>query len=152
MSRTPPTSRLFPYTTRFRSLLLGIGFTSIYAWRIAHEAARMSAALSATQLALARERRLGAPAQAVSPTARRTCRSEEHTSELQSPMYLVCRLLLEKKKASKYLFDSEGVEHEPESQHVQQTTYEVPQRPSTSQRSAAPLRVHAAEGQRLTRN
>ena len=38
------------------SLLLGIGFTSIYAWRIAHEAARMSAALSATQLALARER------------------------------------------------------------------------------------------------
>ncbi len=42
------------------SLLLGIGFTSIYAWRIAREAARMSAALSATQLALARERRLGA--------------------------------------------------------------------------------------------
>ena len=41
------------------SLLLGVGFTSIYAWRIAHEAARMSAALSATQLALARERRLG---------------------------------------------------------------------------------------------
>jgi two-component system, sensor histidine kinase RegB len=42
------------------SLLLGIGFTSIYAWRIAREASRMSAALSATQLALARERRLGA--------------------------------------------------------------------------------------------
>src|SRR5215831_4713530 len=41
------------------SLLLGIGFTSIYAWRIASEAARMSAALSATQLALAREHRLG---------------------------------------------------------------------------------------------
>jgi two-component system sensor histidine kinase RegB len=42
------------------SLLIGGGFTSIYAWRIAREAARMSAALSATQLALARERRLGA--------------------------------------------------------------------------------------------
>lgn len=42
------------------SLFLGVGFTSIYAWRIAREAARMSAALSATQLALARERRLGA--------------------------------------------------------------------------------------------
>lgn len=41
------------------SLLLGVGFTSTYAWRIAREAARMSAALSATQLALARERRLG---------------------------------------------------------------------------------------------
>ena len=40
------------------SLLLGIGFTSIYAWRIASEATRMSAALSATQLALAREHRL----------------------------------------------------------------------------------------------
>ena len=42
------------------SLVIGVGFTSIYAWRIAREAARMSAALSATQLALARERRLGA--------------------------------------------------------------------------------------------
>lgn len=40
------------------SLILGIGFTSIYAWRIASEATRMSAALSATQLALAREHRL----------------------------------------------------------------------------------------------
>jgi two-component system sensor histidine kinase RegB len=42
------------------SLLSGIGFSSIYAWRIASEAARMSAALSATQLALAREHRLAA--------------------------------------------------------------------------------------------
>src|SRR5204863_7270931 len=42
------------------SLILGIGFTSIYAWRIASEAARMSGALSATQLALAREHRLAA--------------------------------------------------------------------------------------------
>jgi two-component system sensor histidine kinase RegB len=42
------------------SLLLGIGFTSIYAWRTATEAARMSAALTATQLALAREHRLAA--------------------------------------------------------------------------------------------
>jgi two-component system, sensor histidine kinase RegB len=42
------------------ALLLGIGFTSIYAWRIASEAARMSEALSATQMALAREHRLAA--------------------------------------------------------------------------------------------
>ncbi len=42
------------------SLLLGIGFTSIYAWRIASEGTRMSAALSATQMALAREHRLAA--------------------------------------------------------------------------------------------
>ena len=33
-------------------------------------------------------------------------RSEEHTSELQSPMYLVCRLLLEKKKKQKHYFDT----------------------------------------------
>ena len=42
------------------SLVLGIGFTSIYAWRIASEAARMSAGLAATQLALSREHRLSA--------------------------------------------------------------------------------------------
>jgi two-component system sensor histidine kinase RegB len=41
------------------SLVIGIGFTSIYAWRIASEAARMQAGLAATQLALAREHRLG---------------------------------------------------------------------------------------------
>jgi two-component system sensor histidine kinase RegB len=42
------------------SLVIGIGFTSIYAWRMANEAARMSAGLTATQLALAREHRLAA--------------------------------------------------------------------------------------------
>ncbi len=42
------------------SLVLGIGFTSIYAWRIASESARMSAGLAATQLALSREHRLSA--------------------------------------------------------------------------------------------
>jgi len=42
------------------SLVIGIGFTSIYAWRIASEGARMSAGLAATQLALAREHRLAA--------------------------------------------------------------------------------------------
>src|SRR5205814_6831325 len=41
------------------SLVIGIGFTSIYAWRIASEASRMQAGLAATQLALAREHRLG---------------------------------------------------------------------------------------------
>src|SRR6202012_3625244 len=40
------------------ALVIGIGFTSVYAWRIASESARMSAGLSATQLALSRERRL----------------------------------------------------------------------------------------------
>src|SRR5437764_15454972 len=43
-------------------------------------------------------RRLALLRRQQSRTARGACRSEEHTSELQSPMYLVCRLLLEKKK------------------------------------------------------
>src|SRR5471032_2954828 len=42
------------------ALLIGIGFTSVYAWRIASESARMSAGLAATQLALSREHRLAA--------------------------------------------------------------------------------------------
>lgn len=42
------------------SLLLGVGFTSVYAWRMANESTRMSAALAATQLALSREHRVGA--------------------------------------------------------------------------------------------
>src|SRR5437764_2717042 len=47
-----------------------------------------------------REKRVGSPSLAyVSSSAGATRRSEEHTSELQSPMYLVCRLLLEKKNA-----------------------------------------------------
>src|SRR3712207_7146631 len=75
MIRRPPRSTLFPYTTLFRSAA-----------------------------ALARRPRCGpldAPGQLVGPYQRKTgplCRSEEHTSELQSRQYLVCRLLLEKKK------------------------------------------------------
>src|SRR5256885_2706838 len=69
MIRRPPRSTLFPYTTLFRSL---DGFMQSF-----------------TCTAL-----LGMPL-GDSPTSRR---SEEHTSELQSPCNLVCRLLLEKKK------------------------------------------------------
>src|SRR5437879_10334660 len=78
MIRRPPRSTLFPYTTLFRSLEAG--------------------------------RRGGRPLQPVVrpvPRVQRTrsdgLRSEEHTSELQSPMYLVCRLLLEKKNKTKIL-------------------------------------------------
>src|SRR3712207_8735506 len=87
MIRRPPRSTLFPYTTLFRSLqsevsrlanaLLGLGvrkgdFVSVYLPVVPEAIAAM--------LACAR------------------IRSEEHTSELQSRQYLVCRLLLEKKK------------------------------------------------------
>src|SRR5205807_7151308 len=70
MIRPPPTSTLFPYTTLFRST---------------RQAKRPLALLTT--------------AEAIVFTARVGFRSEEHTSELQSPCNLVCRLLLEKKKA-----------------------------------------------------
>src|SRR5690348_18153174 len=74
MIRRPPRSTLFPYTTLFRSLTPGVP--------AAGETAELQGVLDEL-LAL--------------PNVRRV-RSEEHTSELQSPVHLVCRLLLEKKK------------------------------------------------------
>src|SRR5437762_10388329 len=73
MLRPPPRSTLFPYTTLFRSCLPSRSCPRPPAHR------RMSWE---------------------KPLSLKDCglRSEEHTSELQSPMYLVCRLLLEKKK------------------------------------------------------
>src|SRR5437762_9144556 len=78
MLRRPPRSTLFPYTTLFRSLHAGElgGVDRLRPERPEHEEPG--------------ERR-----------SRGEARSEEHTSELQSPMYLVCRLLLEKKKKKK---------------------------------------------------
>src|SRR5437762_11262549 len=77
MIRRPPRSTLFPYTTLFRS--------TDQVFKIA---ARRGPA-QAGRHQRARRRQAG------------PMRSEEHTSELQSPMYLVCRLLLEKKKKKK---------------------------------------------------
>src|SRR3712207_7127011 len=93
MIRRPPRSPLFPYTTLFRS---GSGLRS---------AAGLVCAAGAPGPRRGRGRR-GRPPSGP-PTRRRTAaasgrprrsRSEEHTSELQSRQYLVCRLLLEKKK------------------------------------------------------
>src|SRR5438552_18450454 len=79
MSQRPPRSTLFPYTTLFRS-----------------RTPAASCARSATTASTASSRRDGAAtAQELDAPHRR---SEEHTSELQSPDHLVCRLLLEKKK------------------------------------------------------
>src|SRR5437763_4153626 len=80
MLRPPPRSTLFPYTTLFRSRS-GAG---------RQRAPRRGA--SRFMVAITRSR----PA-----SSAQYIRSEEHTSELQSPMYLVCRLLLEKKKKKK---------------------------------------------------
>src|SRR3712207_9009459 len=89
MIRRPPRSTLFPYTTLFRSLW-GIdlkGGMELRPW--APCLARL-ATTPAEATALLRD--------AVRVLEARARRSEEHTSELQSRQYLVCRLLLEKKK------------------------------------------------------
>src|SRR5260370_21784115 len=74
MIRRPPRSTLFPYTTLFRSPQIGASF-----WRESSSITGKSTV------------RFGAP-----------LRSEEHTSELQSHLNLVCRLLLEKKKKKEH--------------------------------------------------
>src|SRR5256885_9001693 len=79
MIRRPPRSTLFPYTTLFRS--------------VHDHADALRRLLAERQVIFFRDQTLD-PAQQV----RVAQRSEEHTSELQSPCNLVCRLLLEKKK------------------------------------------------------
>src|SRR2546422_6228366 len=92
MIRRPPRSTLFPYTTLFRSPVLGPHLVRVHRF----VARRLPAPLNVggvAAAALARERH------ALQRHAlRRRQRSEEHTSELQSRLHLVCRLLLEKKK------------------------------------------------------
>src|SRR5258708_17190942 len=79
MIRRPPRSTLFPYTTLFRSP------------RLPSKLVRVAYAQLIVDLERCRKlRQLHEPKR----------RSEEHTSELQSPDHLVCRLLLEKKKTS----------------------------------------------------
>src|SRR3712207_7089128 len=91
MIRRPPRSTLFPYTTLFRSPVRADDDARV----LGHEPALRVAPADAVDDA-ARARQLfdrEALAQ--------LCRSEEHTSELQSRQYLVCRLLLEKKYKEK---------------------------------------------------
>src|SRR5256885_4971394 len=87
MIRRPPRSTLFPYTTLFRSLAVDIGLLTVLAsgagWRYL-PAAILSFIVGGVFL--------------YSVCVVFVFRSEEHTSELQSPCNLVCRLLLEKKK------------------------------------------------------
>src|SRR3712207_6851592 len=89
MIRRPPRSTLFPYTTLFRSELSDAGL----------ERALVDQDLGDARGQLVGSVRLADGARArLKAHARPSCRSEEHTSELQSRQYLVCRLLLEKKK------------------------------------------------------
>src|SRR5690242_21518466 len=79
MLRRPPRSTLFPYTTLFRSCSLAISRE--------HGTIRLPCGLTRLQ-------------HEGTPAPHKLLRSEEHTSELQSHVNLVCRLLLEKKKKS----------------------------------------------------
>src|SRR3712207_7775834 len=97
MIRRPPRSTLFPYTTLFRSdpapvpdsrtavFTVGLPGPFVFGLALGHLFACSSSTISASTTSSSDE---------VAPDPR----SEEHTSELQSRQYLVCRLLLEKKK------------------------------------------------------
>src|SRR5262245_64496767 len=102
MLRRPPRSTLFPYTTLFRSPIEPLHASSRRSARRRQRAARL---------------RLRAFVGA--------CRSEEHTSELQSLRHLVCRLLLEKKKKKKKINavnkDKRTVEKRPQQRRSQYT-------------------------------
>src|SRR3712207_7280759 len=96
MIRRPPRSTLFPYTTLFRSrrILQDDGLAQdvvqevfLSVWRTPGAFDEQRASVSSWLLAMVHHKAVDA-------------RSEEHTSELQSRQYLVCRLLLEKKKTA----------------------------------------------------
>src|SRR5260370_13530982 len=93
MIRRPPRSTLFPYTTLFRSSAHGNG-GAICASN-AYRGSTWGSTFAAARGSAEAHRR---PATLQSFVSRR--RSEEHTSELQSHLNLVCRLLLEKKKSN----------------------------------------------------
>src|SRR2546422_6638845 len=95
MIRRPPRSTLFPYTTLFRSLVgeaprrrgeIGLGVEAPSDEKDGVGAVALDPVRHAGRVDAARRHRERRP------------RSEEHTSELQSRLHLVCRLLLEKKK------------------------------------------------------
>src|SRR5687768_18210321 len=102
MLRPPPRSTLFPYTTLFRSTAATVLF---------HCRAKCAPCWNGFRTAPSRDsdgrsftRYASAVALGVPGAARR--RSEEHTSELQSRLHLVCRLLLEKKKKAKVCYST----------------------------------------------
>src|SRR5438876_3904986 len=98
MKGPPPRSTLFPYTTLFRSRMRPRGTFRIcgITWSNSYDGS---------------QEKLSTVRKELPPTRPR---SEEHTSELQSPVHLVCRLLLEKKKASQ----DGRTHHSPAPQHA----------------------------------
>src|SRR3712207_7865918 len=83
MIRRPPRSTLFPYTTLFRSFSPAFGVPAERCWELGYPRT---------------DHLLSGPSRPPEALVWHPDRSEEHTSELQSRQYLVCRLLLEKKQ------------------------------------------------------
>src|SRR3712207_7818299 len=94
MIRRPPRSTLFPYTTLFRSTVDDI---LVEAFAVGREAARRTLGQRHFDVQVMGGAALHMGNIAEMRTGEGKTRSEEHTSELQSRQYLVCRLLLEKK-------------------------------------------------------
>src|SRR5256885_11752615 len=97
MIRRPPRSTLFPYTTLFRSAFSGDPLPSFQLFVVStflYARAQMPIARIITMT----PERASSIAESLQSSGYTVERSEEHTSELQSPCNLVCRLLLEKKK------------------------------------------------------
>src|SRR5256885_13087307 len=92
MIRRPPRSTLFPYTTLFRSMI--------------------SSERKPMKLMRSTKAQNFSGGVTIAPRAASRKRSEEHTSELQSPCNLVCRLLLEKKKKRHLITHSSHLRHD----------------------------------------
>src|SRR5258708_14116870 len=96
MIRRPPRSTLFPYTTLFRSQVLDTGGIEHFAAILARRDHRGLETMTFRGTHVA-NRTIVSSNWLLSKEMEEELRSEEHTSELQSPDHLVCRLLLEKK-------------------------------------------------------
>src|SRR5687768_18334978 len=90
MIRRPPISTLFPYTTLFRSSSAGGSFQ--------RESGKLLPQRPSSEKISSSYHPAYPPRSSAPKIAGRSMRSEEHTSELQSRLHLVCRLLLDKKK------------------------------------------------------
>src|SRR3712207_6987485 len=101
MIRRPPRSTLFPYTTLFRSGVSAVQLPTT-ALRPGDDVLLVPVAGGSDPAAT----EVGAPGVVDATVVQR---SEEHTSELQSRQYLVCRLLLEKKKKRKDSINAHGI-------------------------------------------
>src|SRR2546422_4192214 len=100
MIRRPPRSTLFPYTTLFRSVLESLDYARSRGATPLAEVVGYGSSADSFRITDIQQEGKGAIA-AMSQACKQAGRSEEHTSELQSRLHLVCRLLLEKKKKYK---------------------------------------------------